>query len=124
MAAEWVRLCRAKHLAVDEPYVDVEFAEGRRHRVSVEDRDGTYLITAFVVRRAVVTSLADLPLRVWLRNRATQLVGFRFDRQSRLVAEAWVPKAGLTAEEFQLYVRVVAAESDRFEYVLTGRDIE
>jgi hypothetical protein len=41
-----------------------------------------------------------------------------------LIAEAWIPKAGLTAEEFQLYVRTVALESDRFEYVLTGKDVE
>ena len=87
-------------------------------------RDDDYLISAFVVRQAVVSSIMELPLQAWIRNRATQLVGFRVDRQGRLRAEAWVPKAGLTAEEFQLYVRRVAAESDRFEYLLTGRDIE
>jgi hypothetical protein len=41
-----------------------------------------------------------------------------------VVGEAWVPKEGLTAEEFQVYVRAVATESDRFEYALTGRDVE
>ena len=45
-------------------------------------------------------------------------------RRGRVVAGAWVPKAGLTQEEFQLYVRAVAVESDRFEYRLTGRDNE
>ena len=43
---------------------------------------------------------------------------------ARLVAESLVPKAGLTAEEFQLYARTVARESDRFEFELTGKDIE
>jgi hypothetical protein len=52
------------------------------------------------------------------------LVGFRIDRQHRLVGEAWIPKAGLVAEEFQLYVRMLAAECDRFEYALTGKDVE
>lgn len=124
MAAEWVRLCRDKGLEVDEPYVDVRFGDERRHRVAVENQGGAYLITAFVVRQAVVASLPDLPIQAWLRNRATQLVGFRIDRQRRLVAETWIPKAGLTAEEFQFYVRTAAVESDRFEYILTGKDVE
>jgi hypothetical protein len=40
------------------------------------------------------------------------------------VGEAWIPKAGLTESEFQLYVRTLAIEADRFEYALTGRDSE
>ena len=98
--------------------------DGRAHRLTIEERDDDYLISAFVVRQAVAASILELPLQVWIRNRGTQLVGFRIDRQGRLRAEAWVPKPGLTAEEFQLYVRSVAAEADRFEYLLTGRDIE
>lgn len=33
-----------------------------------------------------------------------------------------MPKAGLTGAEFGAYVRAVAAECDRFEYQLTGKD--
>jgi hypothetical protein len=124
MAADWVRMCRVKDLAVDEPNIEVAFEKGRRHRVTVYDEGHSYKVRAFVTRRAVVESLQDLPIQVWVRNRATQLVGFRIDPQSRLVAEAWIPKPGLTAEEFQLYVRAVATESDRLEYALTGRDAE
>ncbi len=38
--------------------------------------------------------------------------------------EVWIPKAGLTAAAFQLYVCTVALESDWFEFKLTGRDVE
>lgn len=124
MAADWVRYCRAKDFTADDPYIDVRFEDERRHRVMVKDEGDAYLISGFVVRQAVVTSMPDLPVRVWLRNRATHLVGFRIDQRLRLVGEAWVPKSGLTPEEFQLYVRTVATECDRFEYILTGRDIE
>ena len=41
-----------------------------------------------------------------------------------MLGEAWVPSAGLTAEEFRVYVHTVAAESDRFEQQLTGLDKE
>lgn len=124
MAAEWVPLCDVGDLTVNEPHIEVAFKNERRHRVFVEDTDDSYQLTAVVARQRVVAQQTDLPLQAWLRNRATQLVGFRIDRRGRLVAEAWVPKAGLTAEEFQLYVRTVAAESDSFEYLLTGADAE
>jgi hypothetical protein len=124
MTADWAGLCRAKDLSVDEPHVGVQFGDGRRHRVTIADQGDAYLISAIVVRPAAVTALPDLPVQSWIRNRTTQLVGFRIDRQRRLVVEGWIPKAALTAEEFQLYVRTAAAEADRFEYVLTGRDAE
>jgi Helicase conserved C-terminal domain/Type III restriction enzyme, res subunit len=121
---DWSRFCRAKDLSVNGRNVDVEFADQRRHHVSVEDEGEHFRLSAVVVRKAVVDSSPDLTLRVWARNRATTLVGFRIDKRGRLLGEAWVPKPGLTAEEFQLYVRSVASECDRFEYLLTGRDVE
>jgi hypothetical protein len=124
MAANWAQLCRTRDLIVGERSVEAVFSGERRHRVTVEDQEDGYLLSAIVVRQAVVLSLSDLPLQVWQRNRATALVGFRIDPRGRLVGEAHVPKVGLTAEEFQLYLRSVATECDRFEYVLTGRDVE
>lgn len=124
MAADWVRLCRGKDLTIDEPHALVRLDDGRQHRVTVEDQGGLYQLTAFVVKQSIVASLPDVPVQAWLRNRATTLVGFRIDRQHRLVAEVWVPKAGLTADEFHLYLHKIAEEADRFEFVLTGRDAE
>lgn len=71
-----------------------------------------------------MASLPDLPLKIWSRNRVVSLIGFRIDHRGRLVGEAWVPKVGITKSEFQLYLRTVAVEADRFEYTLTGRDSE
>jgi hypothetical protein len=104
--------------------VDVRFADERSHRVTVTDEGDAYVISGLVVRQAVTASIPDLPVRTWIRNRTTQLVGFRINRQQRLVGEAWLPKVGLTPEEFQLYLRLVASECDRLEYLLTGRDVE
>lgn len=124
MGAEWPRLCRARDLSVEEPWVKVDLGDDRSHRVRVEDCGEKFLLSAVVVRQAVVTNGATLPLAAWKRNRATMLVGFRLDHRGRLVAEAWVPRLGLSPAEFQLYVRTVAVESDRFEYALTGRNVE
>lgn len=123
MEADWTGYCRSHDLAVREPDVEVAVRH-RKHIVTVEDGGDVYHLSAIVVRQAVVNSVPDLPLNVWLRNRGTTLVGFRIDQRGRLVGEAWVPKVGLTSEEFQLYLRNLAAECDRLEHVLTGRDVE
>jgi hypothetical protein len=122
MAAEWVMLCQADDLTVEEPYIQVRLGESRRQRVTVKDDGETYALSAVVVRQATVSALADVVVKAWLHNRGTHLVGFRLDERRRLIGEAWVPKAGLSAAEFQRYVRTVAIECDRFEYTLTGRE--
>ncbi|MGD9854329.1 MAG: hypothetical protein AB7U20_05195 [Planctomycetaceae bacterium] len=124
MAKDWASYCNAPDLTVDGPHITLDFGDDRRHLVTVKEEPDAYIISGFVARQAVVASLPNLPVDIWLRNRAVTLMGFRIDRRGRLLGEAWVPKIGLTAEEFQLYLRTVAVECDRFEYILTGRDVE
>jgi hypothetical protein len=102
----------------------IKLGDDRSHRVRVSESEDEFVLHAFVVRRSVVASIPDLPLRVWQRNRVMSMMGFRIDKHGRLVGEAWVPKAGLTNSEFQQYLRHLAVEADRFEYELTGRDSE
>lgn len=124
MPAEWARLCRRKDLRVEGSDIYLEMSNQRRHRVTVEDTEDAYVISGIACGRAQALQLQHLPLMAWKRNRALQLVGFRIDKKQRLIGEAWVPKAGLTGEEFVLYVRAVAEECDRFEFMLTGADTE
>jgi hypothetical protein len=124
MAREWRAFCRGDRLKVDGDDIVVGFENGRRHRVQVHETDEIYELHALVARAAAVSSIPDLPLRIWRHNRAAQLVSFRIDTRGRVYAEGWVSKAGLEPQEFQLVVRKVAAESDRLEFLLTGRDIE
>lgn len=124
MAGDWAALCAAPDFGREGSDVVVSFGDGRSQRVSVAEDGDVYVLSSFVVRRETVANTPDLALQVWKRNRAVALVGFRIDQRERLLGEAWVPKVGLTAEEFQLYVRTVAAECDRLEYLLTGRDKE
>ena len=124
MGADWIPLCRARDLTLHDNHIDVSFADGRHHRVDITDEGEVYRIRGIVVRRATVTSILNLPIQIWKRNRTMHLVGFRIDRKMRLVGEAWAAKPNLIAEEFQSYLRTVAAACDRFEYILTGKDIE
>lgn len=125
MRNEWAKLCQAADIDVDGAKATVTFLDGRSHRVIVTETAQEYLLHAVVARLATVERIGqDLPVDVWLRNRAVSLVGFRHDSRGRLVCEAHVPKAELTAAEFQFYLRTIAIESDRFEYALTGQDVE
>lgn len=123
MAARWTALVRGRDFQVEDGVVSVKLGE-RSHRVGIVDAEDHYVLSAIVARPRVTRGIDDVALRSWLRNRATMLVGFRLDGRDRLVGESIVPKAGLTAEEFQLYARTVARESDRFEFELTGEDVE
>lgn len=124
MSREWTRWCKGAGLSVDGDTIEVRFADERHQRVRVLDEGDSLRVIGVVARRGVVDGLENIALRSWSRNRATQLVGFRLDDRGRLVGESWIPKAGLSGEELIMYVRQVAAECDRLEYLLTGRDME
>ena len=111
-------------MTVDGEGIVVTFANERQHRVEVRERNDCYELSGIVARAAAIEGVEGVPLRAWRRNRATQLVGFRIDPRGRIVGEAWVPKEGLTRDEFLLYARRVAAECDVFEHQLTGEDHE
>ena len=121
---DWRDLCRAPRIAFEGDDVVVAFENQRTHRVRVREAEQHYELQAIVAKAAAVRDVKDLPLRIWQHNRAAQLVSFRIDGRGRVFAEGWIPKAGVTPEEFQLILRRVASESDRLEYLLTGKDVE
>lgn len=120
---EWHHLCRASDLTIEDRAVLVQFENRRKHRVRISETETSFELLAIVAKDAQIREV-QLAETIWRRNRATQLVSFKLDRRGRVVATAWCPKAGITADEFQLVLRRLASESDRFEYLLTGRDLE
>lgn len=119
---EWKPWCVADDLQVREDTVHVSLPDGRGHRVRVDELNDGYRLTARVASSAVIGSMRQPELEVWLRNRSLQLVGFHIDRHGRLLGEARVPRAALEGDEFRLYLRTLAAECDRLEALLTGAD--
>src|SRR4029078_10446546 len=102
VAAEWARFCKgARDFRLDGDHVEIQFVEGRHHRLSIEDAGDAYRVVGIVARPGVTASIPDLALHVWRRNRATMLAGFRIDPRGRLLGESLIPKPGLSAGEFQ-----------------------
>jgi hypothetical protein len=95
----------------------------RRQRVVIIEDAGLTLLQSRVARRAVLNKIAAPELRAWERNRVSELVGFRVDRQGMMVAETPVP-SGAVRDEWTFLAFNLARAADRFEYVLTGRDEE
>ncbi len=124
MNINWRQLCKAEGFAANDDGVEVRFDSGRSQKVSIEDCGDAFLLRSIVARQAAVSEVPDAVLQAWVRNRSLALAGFRVDERGRMVGEAWVPKAGLTAFEFQFIVSHLAEESDRFEFQLSGRDQE
>lgn len=122
---EWARLCSgAKDIRVDGTVASVRLGQGRTQLVNVEVNGEAIELTSVVARRSVVEQWEDTAIAAWQRNRGASLVGFRIDKIGKLVGESWVPLVGLTPDEFQFYLRSIAAACDLFEYQLTGQDRE
>lgn len=58
------------------------------------------------------------------RNRETPVVAFGFSTKGHV--EAWIDQRASTlqADELRFYLLTLAAEADRLEYLLTGRDVQ
>ena len=101
-------------------------ASDRKQRIRARREGSHYVFWTIVLGSNAASRTARrrrrLALRAWARNAETELVNFTFDGQGRLVGEIRHPREHLDAVEFETYVRILAAEGDRFEYVLTGRD--
>lgn len=123
MDANWMTWCNTADIHIQDGDIEFRLPNGRTHRVLVAEDRESYRLTGVILQPSKVSRLSEPALLAWQRNRFTQLVGFRVDGRGRLVGEATVPKVGLQADEFQLYVRAVARECDRIEYLLTGQDV-
>lgn len=90
----------------------------------VIDATDHWILRGLVVRHAVTKFDPEPMLAAAIRNRQLQLCGLSVDQKGNLNGQCMVPKVGLDADEFQLCARHLAAECDRLEYLLTGRDRE
>lgn len=126
MATDWRKLSREAGLTVGEgDDLVLPLGDQRQHRVWVEPNGERDLIRIWAVAArpsALPQNSDDAHLLAWKRNRVSDLVGLKVDRRGRLIGEAWVPTAGLDADEWALWVLAVARTCDRIEYLLTGRD--
>jgi hypothetical protein len=127
LPTDWRALSREAGLAVTGETLIVTLPGDRRQEVFVETGDDQALrVWSFAASPSRVAAAVppdeSSHLLAWRRNRASDLVGYKVDGRGRLIGEAWVPTAGLDADEWRVYVTAVAQGCDRTEYLLGGKD--
>ena len=115
--------CRESHT------VRVELKNrGRTQVVDFTRIDNQYVFRSVVLPSKQVTATdrawRDLAYRAWRRNATKDLVTFVFDEKHSLTGVIETAAATLDQKELEMYVETLARECDRFEYALTGEDIE
>lgn len=123
------RLCSKKRVEKgdDGNHVVVSMSNYRRQQRIRVFRRGSHYVFSTVVLGSVSADLRSecrrrLAIQAWTRNAKTELVNFTFDGEGQLVAEVRHPADHLDPAELLIYLKLLAREGDRFEYVLTGRD--
>jgi hypothetical protein len=104
--------------------VTVEFLNGRHQVISYWLEGNSYVFTSKVAGRAIVRRIGRerVAKEVLLRNRVSDVVIFQLTDagvNGRIEQRA----ATLQPEELRFYLGLLAREADRFEYLLTGRDV-
>lgn len=128
MSIEWRQISRdAGFRATGDCEITITLGGGRRHAVKVEPCENRDLVRlwSLAAQGADLRELRTVPsIFAWTRNRHSDLVAFKVDGRGRLIGEVWVPTAGLSADEWTLWVCTLAQACDRMEYMLTGRDVD
>jgi hypothetical protein len=127
LPADWKRLVREAGYRIsagDE--IEVRLPGGTKQVIAVSEQDDALHCTSVIAgpkALAAAVEEPDSPVRyAWSRNRLSDMVGFRLDSDRRLIGEAWIPTAGLTAEEIGVYLHELARVCDWHEFRLTGSD--
>jgi hypothetical protein len=103
----------------------VTFPNGRQQTVRYERRGERYLFTSRVATQGQLQHLSwkELSREILRRNRMTKVVAFGI--KNWYAVDAWIEQRASTlrAEKLRFYLRLLAREADRFEFLLTGKDV-
>lgn len=101
---------------------------GRSQKVQLANKGSWIEFTSKVMAHQQVTRSErrwrNMAYRAWRKNALKELVCFAFDNRQNLIGLIRQPSATLDPEELVLAIETLAMECDRFEYVLSGEDLE
>lgn len=106
-------------------HLTVSFDSGRTQKIKYRREGDNYVFVSSVARPKAVgdIKLKHLAQRILARNRATEVVTFGLSPRGGI--DAWINHRAdtLEPEELKFYLKVLAREADRFEFLLTGKDV-
>ncbi len=108
--------------------VIVELCEdGRKQRIRLKRDKDIYVFYSMIHKGSLIKGKRlrrEIAYRAWRKNDMKDLVTFAFDDRGNLIGVIEQPVLTLDHEELKLYIETLARECDRFEYILTGDDVE
>ncbi len=112
-------------LTYEAPDLLVRFPNERQQRIRCHERGGDLILSTTVATAAFAGKLGEARLarEILHRNGHAQVAAFGLTDSGRL--EGWIshPLATMSRAEFRFYARQLAREADRWEYLLSTRDI-
>lgn len=122
---EWIRTNKQLTVVVEKSALDIE--KVRKQNISITHKNGLFHFSS------VVLSLKNLPssdsnlyqevlFRTMRRNATKPIVSLGVDGYKRIVGRISFPETSASADLVAFYVKMLARECDRFEYVLSGED--
>ena len=103
---------------------EMKFQDGRHQIVRINRQEDRYVFISLVLGRSRVKKYPARKIAetMWDRNRHSDVIGFSLDKKSNLVGRVEHMAAKLDPDELYYYLRILAEECDRLEYLLTGKD--
>jgi hypothetical protein len=101
--------------------------DGRKQRVRFKKGKNMYTFYSIIHKGRLIKGKMlrrEIAYRAWRKNDMKDLVTFAFDDKNNLVGVIEQPVITIDHEELKLYIETLARECDRFEYILTGADVE
>jgi len=120
------RLCEVcgNEFRLQNNRVIVEFPEMQRKQKILLGRKKNLLVMSSVVIKLdpEKETLQPLVCQIWRKNALLSLVSLSIDSRHRVVGKISVLYDSVTEENLAFYLRSLARECDRFEYVLSLED--
>jgi hypothetical protein len=101
--------------------------DGRKQRVRFKKYKDMYTFYSIIHKGRLIKGKKlrrEIAYLAWRKNDMKDLVTFAFDDKNNLVGVIEQPVITIDHEELKLYIETLARECDRFEYILTGDDVE
>ncbi len=113
------------HAESEPGAIQVAFPNRRGQKIRYQRRGEHCLFTSRVATEGHLKHLSwsEISREILLRNRLTEVVAFGVRNWHSV--EAWVEQRASTlrTDKLKFYVAHLAREADRFEFLLTGKDI-
>ena len=119
---------RKNHIAVELNWNSrKDTVRGRKQKILIGRKENLLTMKSVVVKlndsHQLLSKVSKLKREIWRRNGLVPIVSFSIDSRQRIVGTISILYSTVSKSDLVFYLRTLARECDRFEYVLTLTDI-